>query len=264
MNHRPYTSLTILAALLVAAGIAGAAEIDFDFDGSTPVGSWQEREQVTEDGGKTSVSIMKLKYLGDEERNGETYSWLETEAKSFKVKKKGRKQQGDTVYMKALIKKSLLEGDVVNSIGNFNDMAIDIIMQSGDQQPMRIKNAGEMMGGVARATGLQISYELTADGSEEVSVPAGTFSCDRYRGKGSATMDLMIKKMRVDSNAIQWISKDVPFGVVKIVSEDTVNGKPQHSETTLLSFGRSGATSGITGEPEDMPEMPSLGGLFGG
>lgn len=264
MRHIPKTSTATLIALIALSGVAGAAGIDFDFSLSTPVGSWQEREQSTEKGGKTSVSIMKLKYLGDEERNGVTYAWVETESRTFKVRKKGRQQQGDTVFMKVLLKKSLLEGDVVNSIGNFNDIAVEIIMQSGNEKPMRIKNAGEMMGGVVRATALQISYELTKEGSEETTVPAGSFSCDRYKGRGSATLDLMIKKMKVDSTATQWISKQVPFGVVKIISEDVVNGKPQHSETTLLSYGRSGATSGITGEPEDMPEMPSLGGLFGG
>jgi hypothetical protein len=84
------------------------------------VGSWQEREQITKQGGKTTVSVMKVKYLGDEERNGEIYAWVETEVSSFKVKKKGRKQTGDTSYIKMLMKKSLLQGDVVNSIGNFS------------------------------------------------------------------------------------------------------------------------------------------------
>ncbi len=40
-----------------------------------------------------------------------------------------------------------------------------------------------------------------------------------------------------------------------------VNGDPQHSETVLIGFGLSGATSKITGEPMDMPAMPKL---FGG
>lgn len=243
--------------------IAAAGTIDFDFSASTPVGSWQEREQVTSQNGKQTVSVMKIKYLGDEERDGETFAWIETEARSFKIKKKGRKEQGDTVYMKALIKKGLLEGDVVNSIGNFNDIAVEIIMQAGDEQPMRIKNAGEMMGGVARATGLQITYELARDGTESTTVPAGTFSCDRYRGSGTATMNLMIKKMRIESTSTQWISSKVPFGVVKIISDDLVNGKPQHSEAILTGFGRSGAVSIVTGEPQDMPAMPSIGSLFG-
>ena len=34
--------------------------------------------------------------------------------------------------------------------------------------------------------------------------------------------------------------------------------------SALLEYGMSGAKSEITGEPEDMPEMPNLGELFGG
>ena len=40
-----------------------------------------------------------------------------------------------------------------------------------------------------------------------------------------------------------------------------VNGTTQQSETVVASFGRTGATSWITGEPQD---MPGLGGLLGG
>ena len=39
---------------------------------------------------------------------------------------------------------------MVNSVGNFRDLATEITMQSGDAQPMRMKNAGEMMGGFGR------------------------------------------------------------------------------------------------------------------
>ena len=74
----------------------------------------------------------------------------------------------------------------------------------------------------------------------------------------------MVKKMTVDSTSTQWISKDVPFGVVMVVSDDVVNGKNQHSETRLLAYGPSGAVSLISGEIQDMPTMPSLGQMFGG
>jgi hypothetical protein len=256
------TSLILFTALALGTAVATeAATLEFNFDESTPVGSWQEREQVSSQGGKQTVTVMKVKYLGDEERNGETYAWVETELENFKIKKSNRKQTGDTTYVKALLKKSLLRGDVVNSIGNFHDIAEEIIMQTGDAQPMRIKNAGEMMGGLVQATGLQISYEFAADGSESIEVPAGVFSCERYKGHGTATMDLMIKKMNVESTSTQWISEEVPFGVVKVISDDVVNGKPRHSETSLTAFGRSGATSMVTGEPQD---MPSMGSIFGG
>lgn len=257
-------ALGLVVALTAAVTMVDAGTLEFDFEKSTPVGAWQEREQVTEEGSKTTITVMKIKYLGDEERGGDAYSWVETEVSSFKIKKKGRTQRGDTAYVKILLKKSLLHGDVVNSIGNFSGIASEIIMQTGDNPPMRIKDAGAMMGGFAQAAGLQINYEFSKEGSESVTVPAGGFECDRYRGSGTATIDLMIKKMTVESRSTQWISDDVPFGVVKVISDDVINGKTQHSETTLTSFGRSGAVSMVTGEPQDMPEMPSLGKMFGG
>lgn len=264
MRSRIRKALGLVFALTTAVTMVTAGTLEFDFEKSTPVGAWQEREQVTEQGSKTTITVMKIKYLGDEERGGEAYSWVETEVSSFKVKKNGRKQQGDTAYVKMLLKKSLLQGDVVNSIGNFTEIASEILMQTGDNPPMRIKDAGAMMGGFAQASGLQISYEFSKDGSESVTLPAGNFECDRYRGSGSATIDLMIKKMTVESRSTQWISDEVPFGVVKIISDDVINGKTQHSETALTSFGSSGAVSMITGEPQDMPGMPSLGKMFGG
>ena len=229
--------LAAVIALSAPAAVAGDA-IDFDFLASTPVGSWQEREQVVEDGGKESVSVVRVKYLGDEERGGETFAWIETEMSNFKVKKGQRKPQGEPMAVKFLMKKSLLEGDVVNAVGAFSDLAAEIIMQTGDNQPMRIKGAGSMM-------------------------DAMTQDCDRYRGQGTSTVKVMIKTITVESRSSQWLSDEVPFGIVKVVSDDTVNGKTQHSESRLLAFGTSGAASVITGEPQDL-EMPSLGGIFGG
>lgn len=262
MTRRPDLSLTLLAALCLGTGLAAAAgPVDFDFAASTPVGSWQERETVSTVDGKEAVSVFRVKYLGDEERNGQTYAWVETEIRGFKVKKGERKPLGDPTYVKMLLKKSLLEGDVVNSIGNFSDLATEIIMQTGDAQPMRLGDAGGMLGGMAQAIGLQMTYQLDRDGDETVSTPAGDFGCARYRGRGTATMNLVIKQVKVESTTTHWLSDEVPFGIVKLVSDSLVNGKADHSEATVTAFGRSGATSMIRGEPQ---EMPSLGNMFGG
>ena len=71
----------------------------------------------------------------------------------------------------------------------------------------------------------------------------------------------MFKTMKMESKATQWFSDEVPFGIVKIVSDDVINGDPQHSETVLTAFGLEGAVSKITGEPQEMPAMRNL---FGG
>jgi len=251
-----------LCAVISLGGTAAAGTIDFDFEASTPVGSWQEREQVmTDEDGKQIVTVMRISYLGEEEREGEAYVWIEMEMNNFKVKKKGRKSQGDPVYIKVLTKKSALDGDIANALGNFNDMATEVIMQTGDSQPIRIKGAGSTMAGMTQAIGLKVSYTLTKEDAESVTVPAGTFGCDRYRGQGSSSAKVVFKKINVESKSTQWISNEVPFGVVKIVSDDVVNGDPQHLETVLTSFGLSGAIGKVTGEPM---EMPSIGNIFGG
>jgi hypothetical protein len=254
--------ICLWASVMIGLGNADAGIIDFNFDKATPVGSWQEREQITTDEkGKQTGSTLRISYLGQEERDGEIYVWTEMETNNFKVKKKGRKPQGDPVYVKVLMKKSVLEGDISNSLSNFSDMAVEVIMQTGDSPPMRIKGAGSMMGGMAQAIGLEIKYTLTRDGNENVTVPAGSFECGRYRGQGSTSAKVVFKTINVESTSTQWISNDVPFGMVKVVSDDVVNGEKQHSETVLTAFGQSGATSKITGEPQ---EMPSLGNIFGG
>lgn len=257
----------IVLSLCAVIGLSGTSEagvIDFNFDESTPVGSWQEREQImTDEKGKQIVTDMKISYLGDEERGGEAFVWVEMEMRNFKVKKNKRKPQGDPVFVKVLMKRTALEGDIANALGNFNEMAEEVIMQTGDSQPMRLKGAGSMMGGMMQGMGLQVSYTTTKDGNESVTVPAGTYDCDRYQGEGSTSVKIMFKKMNMESKSTQWISNEVPFGVVKMVSEDVVNGDPQNSETVLKAFGLSGATSKINGEPQDM-EMPSIGNIFGG
>ena len=202
-----------LCAVICVGGTSAAAVIDFDFAESTPIGSWQEREHTTTDEkGKQTVMVMRIGYLGDEERGGEAFAWIEMEMNNYKVKKDKRKPQGDTLYMKVLMKKSALEGDITNALGNFNEMATDVIMQSGDSQPMRIKGAGSMMGGMMQGMGLQVSYTTTKDGGESVTVPAGTFECDRYKGEGSTSVKIMFKTMNMESKNTQWISNKVPFG----------------------------------------------------
>jgi len=256
--------LFLVLIIVVLAGGVSAYAIDgpvFDFDGSTPIGSWQEREQIQTDAkGKQTVMVMRMSLLGEEKRNGEVYVWVENEINSFKMKKKGRKQTGDPIYVKVLMKKSLFEGDVINSLNNLNNFAAEVIMQTGDNPPMRMSGTASM-GSMMQALGIQVEYDIKADGNESVEVPAGSFDCRRFRGQGQTTAKVMFKTLTVESKSTQWISNKIPFGIVKTVTDDLVNGKATHSESLLMAFGSSGATSKIHGEPR---EMPSIGNLFGG
>jgi len=125
---------------------------------------------------------------------------------------------------------------------------------------MRMTDAGGLMQGAAQASNLQISYDYTQAGSDNLTVPAGTFSCTRYDGTGHATMNVVFKTMEVHSEVTTCIADNVPFGIVQATSENVIDGRSQTSETKLINFGTSGASSAITGEPV---EMPSIGNIFG-
>jgi hypothetical protein len=74
-------------------------------------------------------------------------------------------------------------------------------------------------------------------------------------------MNIIIKKIRVESDSIMWLSAKVPFATVKIEGTTTTNGKVSTNTSELLEYGIVGSNSLITKEPKDMPEIPNL---FGG
>ncbi len=249
-----------VGVLAVAATLGAATRIDVM--GATPVGSWQEREMVTTDAkGQQTVTVMKTKYLGDEQRGGTAYAWIETEVQGYEVKKDGkRKAQGELMVMKALVARSVFAGDTSNVVANLSRIGEEVIMQSGSSQPMRIKGAGGMLQGAMQSMNLQVDYDYKETGRESVSVPAGSFDCVVYKGAGTTTMDVVFKKMQVESSATAWFSSEVPFGLVRMTSEDTVDGQKQTSEARLLAHGAAGATTRITGEVMDMPTIPGFPG----
>lgn len=250
------------AVLVTAAAATVTAEPLINVMDATPAGSWQEREVVTTDAnGRESLSVMRFKHLGQEERRGVAHVWIETESQAYRLKGDKRKPSGDRLVMKALVPLSVMQGDIGNVMSNLSKLGEEVIIQNGDAQPMRLSGAGGLMQGAAQAMNLQVSYDFTAAGDEDVSVPAGSFSCARYTGTGQATMDLMVKKMRVESKATLWLSAEVPFGHVRSSSEDVIDGRRQTSESRLVAHGDSGATTAITGEPMEMPSIPNI---FGG
>jgi hypothetical protein len=72
-------------------------------------------------------------------------------------------------------------------------------------------------------------------GTESVTVPAGTFTCQHYRSQGNnGTSDV-------------WFSTDItPTGMVKMTSQDT---------TQVLKKVLTHETSHIKGEPQKFPGM---------
>ena len=103
--------------------------------------------------------------------------------------------------------------------------------------------------------GINARYEFEEVGSESVTVPGGTYSARKVTGKGSTESKAMFKSIRIESESTTWVTEDVPFGIVKAITDDVVNGKPQHTETVMVRKG-TGAKTRITKPPVVMPNLP--------
>ncbi len=252
----------IFIATAVLSTAAQSTSLDFDLVSATPIGSWQEREETTTNHkGKTTVTVMKSSLLAKEERNGKAYYWIEMAVDSFKVSKKGkRKKNGKRMIIKTLVPESALQGDPGNVLTNLRGFGEEIIMQSGNDQPMRISGSGGMFAGLMQAMGTEVNFDFSVQGNESVEVPAGSFTAKKVTGSGTTETKVVFKKIKVQSDSTVWLSDTVPFGVVKAEGTSTMNGKPSTHTTQLLSFGATGAESQITGEPQ---EMPTMGNIFG-
>ena len=107
-----------------------------------------------------------------------------------------------------------------------------IIMQPPGQPPMEMPMG--MMGMMPRGQQQAAKEEGLGEkiGTETVTVPAGTYTCDHYRSK------------RGNEPADFWVSTKVaPYGLIKMTSADT---------TMVLQKVLSNETSKIKGEPPKM------------
>jgi hypothetical protein len=148
------------------------------------VGSGSDYEVTTSDGHKTSIEYA---LVGKESVGGKDGVWLE-----FTTAGMGTAQ----MVMKVLIS---LDGSSIPSSR--------IIMQMTGRPPMEMPaQMSGRMGGQVQTT--DIRSEAEDVGSESITVPAGTFTCEHYRAK--------------DGSGDTWISSQVnPLGVVKHQGKDS-------------------------------------------
>ena len=256
-------SLTALVLTTITAqtGVVQAAQVNFDILSSTPVGSWQLREDTnTDHKGRKSVIQIRSSMLSSEMRQGEKFYWIEMVMDSFMVKKNGdRKKDGDQMVMKTLVAESSMSGDPANVMTNLRGFGTEIIMQTGNSDPMRLTGEGGMFGSMMQAMGTEVNYNFSELGDESVTVAAGDFDTRKIQGSGFTEAKVVFKKIRVESDSIVWMSKKVPFGMVKSEGTSITNKKKSAHSSELLEFGMTGAISLITKEPQ---ELPSLGDMF--
>jgi hypothetical protein len=172
--------------------------------------------EITRDGKKTT---MDFAVLGKEDQDGKTGYWMEVSMSDVR--------QGGDVIVKVL---QSVDGNTITST--------KWIMQMPGQQPMEMDsnmmNMAGRRGGQTQAADFRDKAEVV--GTESVTVPAGTYTCEHYRMK--------------DGSGDAWISDKVsPWGLVKMQD-------PQR--TMVLAKVTTDAKDRITGTPTKFDPMQMM------
>ena len=181
----------------------------------TPVvGSGASYEMLQKKGKKTSLDIT----IVDKESGG---YWMEMSMQMPEGNGSSRRPMGGTSYAKELL---LRQGD---------DLVIQrIIVQMPGRPPMDMSSMPHAI--QSKESKADIRANAQNLGTESITTPAGTFSCQHWRDP--------------KNNDDYWISDKVsPWQLVKMTSAD--------KNTVTLTKLITGAKSHITGTPVSMQEM---------
>jgi hypothetical protein len=168
-------------------------------------------------GREQGMKNLEIAVVGKEDYQGQPGYWLET---SFED------QRGGAMVMKMLM---VMEGPNPGA-------KRAIMLMNGQAYEFPMNNP--MMGGQMAKSAphdLRNDKSFVRVGTETITVPAGTFSCEHYRAS--------------DGSSEAWVSEKVsPWGIVKSVSKDT---------TMVLARQVTGATTKISGpvKPFDPMQM---------
>ena len=179
------------------------------------VGSGAAYEMTDQSGKKTQ---MEMTVVGKEDVNGKAGYWMEMAMAG--------PRSGGQMYMKYLLAPS------------DNGLAFTrMIMQMPGQDPMEM-DMNMSMGGrrMPQSTPTDIRDKAERVGTETITVPAGTFSCEHYRMK--------------DGSADAWVSDKVaPWGLVKSQGKDS---------SMVLTKVITDAKDHITGTPKKFDPMQMM------
>jgi hypothetical protein len=177
------------------------------------VGSGAQYEIDKKDDSKTNFEIA---IVGKESAEGKDAYWFEVSA--------------DDPRMGTLVVKELLVVD-----GNTSHPTKMVMLMPG-RGPIEIPIGMGSRMPMAQPPPEDIRNSADDLGSESVTVPAGTFSCEHYRGKNNDGSDV-------------WVSKDVPpYGLVKMTDKDK-------EQTVLLTKMDKNVQDKITGTPTPFNPM---------
>lgn len=206
-----FRSVALCCLLLFAAGVSNA-----QFGMRQPqmprglfnpvVGSGAVYEMQLANGNKTT---MEVDVVGKESVDGKDGYWFETAMTGAAAGPPG-----------SMVMKMLMVLDGANSYPS------KMVMQMGNRPPMEMPMGG--LRGAAQKQPTDIKTLAEDVGSESVTTPAGTFSCEHYRMK--------------DGSGDTWVSEKVsPYGVIKHQGKDT---------TMVLTKVVTDAKDKITGTPQ--------------
>jgi hypothetical protein len=166
-------------------------------------------------------TTMEVDIVGTENMNGKDAYWMETGVQDPK--------SHETMWVKMLVAKDQ------------NNIVTERIITKIPGQPQPVEISMSMvanMGGQSKIQASDFRDKAESVGTESVTVPAGTFSCEHFRMK--------------DGGGDAWVnSKVAPWGLVKFSGKDT---------NIVLLKQIAGATTHITGTPvklEDMMRQPN-------
>jgi len=223
-----FKSPALVAAVLSLLGAPLAAQMGMGFTPPTMSGVWNPvvgsgatYDMLDKNNQKSSITFG---VVSKEDVNGETGYWLQIVVSSEKT--------GQAVIQDLMVKQN---GTVTPA---------KMIIQAGGRGPMEFSTNGPMMQmmqgrGMSAPTPAKSDVRETAEkvGTESLTTPAGTFSCDHWRNK--------------DGSGDVWIATNVgPWGLVKATSPN--------SSLTLTKV-VTDAKSLITGTPQNMDNMMNMG-----
>jgi hypothetical protein len=179
------------------------------------VGKWVEYQALYDQKDKY---LLRYAVVGEEQREGTHYRWLEM------------KMTSATDPEKNLVYQMLIPGSLA-AIGDVQE----VVMKPGDKPAMKMNGMMmDMVRGQLQKKSVfgELCDEVSLVGKEKVTVPAGTFNTKHYHST----------KYENDS----WVDPGLSFGMVKAV------GKHHDIERTRDG---NGAKSSITETPQEMPGM---------
>jgi glutaredoxin len=179
------------------------------------VGAGASYEVTRADGMKNQ---MEITIVGQEEVSGKPAYWMEMAM--------ANPRSGGDMYMKSLV-----------SMGDSGMTSTRMIMQVPGRDPMEMDLSANPAGrAMSQNTPNDIRDKAEAVGTETITVPAGTFSCQHYRMK--------------DGSGDSWVSDKVaPLGLVKMQGKD---------QTIVLTKVITDAKDHITGTPKKFDPMQMM------